>query len=269
MRPPTRRALAQDLEALGLCLPHREGLLRHAREEILLLPIEGAGAEEVGQLGGWPSLPADLPWPRTSDGRALSFLARIELGALPLVDPDLPREGRLFVFFDTLGPEEGDDEAHGRALAIVWCRGGEAPPRPPPAEAEEFPSVPLRARRAWGPPRDPVAWPADPVAGEAWVERWNAVAPEARLLGHPDTLQEAMEGQCEARASGLDPAAQGGRLALDDPRRARWTLLLQLASDGAAGFSFGAGSGRLYVWIPRAALRAQDFGAALAIVQDT
>lgn len=107
MRPPTRETLADDLQALGLCLPHREGLLRHAREEILLLPIEGAGAEEVGQLGGWPSLPVDLPWPRSPDGRALSFLARIELGALHEVDADLPREGRLLVFVDTLGPEEG------------------------------------------------------------------------------------------------------------------------------------------------------------------
>lgn len=107
------------------------------------------------------------------------------------------------------------------------------------------------------------------MAGEAWVERWNLVAPEARPLGHPDTVQEAMEGQCEARATGRGPEPEGGRLALDDPRRARWALLLQLASDGAAGFGFGAGSGRPYVWIPRAALRAGDFGAALAMVQDT
>jgi len=181
----------------------------------------------------------------------------------------VPREGTLSFLYVTIRHPPGDAPGDEASLAVRWSAHKPLRRRDSHPDAEEFPEHALTATVAWGPPRDPVAWPADEAAGEAFVNTWNGEAPEAKLLGHPDTLQEAMEGVCESLSRGDVPAVDAGRVALDDPRRDRWVLLLQLGSDGAAEFSFGSGSGRLYVWIPRDALRARDFSRARALGQDT
>lgn len=264
MRPASRDALARALDALGVTAAHRDALLLHARPEIALTlaPVEAPiGASKIG---GAPDLPDDTPWPADREARPLSFIAQLDLGTLPVIDDDFPREGALSFFYDTIRQPAEDG-----SVTVLWNVQNPLRRREIVFDTEEFPEHTLTATVAWGPPRDPVAWPADETAGEAFVNTWNGEAPEAKLLGHPDTVQEAMEGVCEAHARGETPAVDAGRLALDDPRRDRWVLLLQLGSDGAAGFSFGSGSGRLYVWISREALRARDFSGVRAFVQDT
>ena len=269
MRPASRDALARALDALGLTGAHRDALLRHARPEVVLVPAPGEPPVGASKLGGAPDLPAGAPWPAGGDGRPLTFLAQLDLAALPEVDPDLPRDGTLSFFWDTVGQPPGDAPGAPTGLAVRWSPPQPLQRRAPAPDADGLPERALTAAVAWGPPRDPVAWPADEVAGEAFVNAWCGEAPEAKLLGHPDTLQEAMEGLCDALDGGEPPARDAGRPALDDPRRDRWALLLQLGSDGAAELCIGSGSGRLYVWISRAALRARDFAAARALVQDT
>jgi uncharacterized protein YwqG len=269
MRPLTRDALAQGLGDLGLTDAHRDTLLAHARPELTLALTTDDVPAGASKIGGAPDLPDDTSWPTDRDAHALSFVAQLDLASLPAMDHDLPREGTLSFFYDTVRQPPGDAPGDEASLAVIWNAPKPLRRRGSHPDAEEFPECVVTATVAWGPPRDPVAWPTDEAAGEAFVNAWVGEAPEAKLLGHPDTLQEAMEGVCEALSRGDIPAVDAGRLALDDPRRDRWVLLLQLASDGAAAFSFGSGSGRLYVWIPRDALHARDFSRARALVQDT
>ena len=259
MRPASRDDLALALDAL----------LRRARPELELHLTPDDVPVGASKIGGAPDLPDDASWPVDRDARPLSFVAQLDLASLPAVDGDLPREGTLSFFYDTVRQPPGDAPGDEASLAVCWSGQKPLRRRDTHSDAEEFPACVVTATIAWGPPRDPVAWPADEAAGEAFVNTWNGEAPEAKLLGHPDTLQEAMEGVCESLSRGEPPARDAGRLALDAPRRDRWVLLLQLGSDGAAEFSFGSGSGRLYVWIPRDALRARDFSRARALVQDT
>ena len=269
MRPLTRDELSQALHALGLTDAHRDALLTHARREMELATSPDDLPIGASKIGGAPDLPDDDPWPTDPQGRALSFVAQLDLATLPAVDDDLPREGTLCFFYDTIRQPPGDSRDDAGGLAVRWSAQKPLGRRECHPEAEKFPPHAVAATVAWGPPRDPVAWPREQTAGEAFVNAWNGEAPEAKLLGHPDTLQEAMEGRCDALARGELPVVGAGRLALDDARRDRWVLLLQLGSHGVAEFSFGSGSGRLYVWIPRDALRARDFSRARALVQDT
>lgn len=269
MRPTSRDALARALGALGITDAHRDALLTHARPEVALALAPDEVPVGASKIGGAPGLPDDTSWPVDRDGRPLAFVAQLDLASLPVVDDDLPREGTLSFFYDTVRQPSGDAPGDEASLAVIWSVQKPLRCRDSHPDAEEFPAHAVSATVAWGPPRDPVAWPTDEAAGEAFVNAWVGEAPEAKLLGHPDTLQEAMEGVCEALSRGEEPTVDAGRLALDDPRRDRWVLLLQLGSDGAAEFSFGSGSGRLYVWIPREALRARDFSRARALVQDT
>jgi uncharacterized protein YwqG len=269
VRPASRDALARALDALGIDDAHRDELLARARPEVVLALAPSDAPVGASKIGGAPDLPDDTSWPVDREGRPLSIVAQLDLASLPAIDRDLPREGTLSFFYDTVGQPPGDAPGDEASLAVVWNAPKPLRRRDSHPDAEEFPERALTPTVAWGPPRGPVAWPTDEAAGEAFVNAWVGEAPEAKLLGHPDTLQEAMEGVCEALSRGDIPAVDAGRLALDDPRRDRWVLLLQLGSDGAAAFSFGSGSGRLYVWIPRDALRARDFSRARALVQDT
>ena len=269
MRPSSRDALARALGALGINDAHRDTLLTHARPEVALALAPDDVPVGASKIGGAPDLPDDASWPVDRDARPLSFVAQLDLASLPAVDGDLPREGTLSFFYDTVRQPTGDAPGDAASLAVRWSAQKPLRRWDTHPDAEEFPACVVTATVAWGPPRDPVAWPADEAAGEAFVNAWVGDAPEAKLLGHPDTLQEAMEGVCEALSRGDVPAVNAGRLTLDDALRDRWVLLLQLGSDGAAAFSFGRGSGRLYVWIPRDALRARDFSRARAVVQDT
>jgi uncharacterized protein YwqG len=269
MSATSRLALADTLRSLGIDEVHRDALLASARPEVVLTLAPDDGPAGASKLGGAPDLPEDTSWPVDREGRPLAFVAQLDLASLPAVDDDLPREGTLSIFYDTVRQPPGDGPGDEASLAVIWRAQKPLRRRDSPPDAEAFPERAITPTVAWGPPRDPVAWPTDEVAGEAFVNAWVGEAPEAKLLGHPDALQEAMEGVCEALARGEEPASDVGRLALDDPRRDRWVLLLQLGSDGAAAFSFGSGSGRLYVWMPRDALRARDFSRARALVQDT
>ncbi len=70
------------------------------------LPPEGTSEPATHHFGGKPLLPASFAWPRTTHGRALAFVAQIDLGALPPND-ELPHEGLLAFFADAYGCTDG------------------------------------------------------------------------------------------------------------------------------------------------------------------
>lgn len=80
-------------------------------------------------LGGRPTLPAGLDWPRTSDGTPLHFLAQIDCSELPSSDNVLPTSGVLF-FFARIDEEmiwgEGDPKDDCRVLFAPQSGPGES-----------------------------------------------------------------------------------------------------------------------------------------------
>jgi hypothetical protein len=112
---------------------------------VLISPVYPPGSNDLNafsHLGGVPSLPEGMEWPRAQNGSALHFLAQIDLSTLPasgIVDfqgkplPEFPREGALYFFADcaTYALWEQPQAAH-RVLYSPTCRG--ARPLQPPAD---------------------------------------------------------------------------------------------------------------------------------------
>ena len=167
MRPPSRDALARALDALGIADAHRDALLTHARPEVALTLAPDDVPVGASKIGGAPDLPDDASWPVDRDARPLSFVAQLDLASLPAVDDDLPREGTLSFFYDTVRQPPGDAPGDEASLAVIWNAQKPLRRRDSHPDAEEFPERALTPTVAWGPPRDPVAWPADEAAGEA------------------------------------------------------------------------------------------------------
>jgi hypothetical protein len=55
-----------------------------------------------GAFGATPRLPQEIAWPTATDGRALNFLAQVDLASLPTLPggSPLPRGGTLYFFAD-------------------------------------------------------------------------------------------------------------------------------------------------------------------------
>ena len=96
-------------------------------------PPDSNDLNKFSHLGGVPSLPQGVEWPRAPNGAALHFLAQIGLTTVPpsgIVDfqgkplPEFPREGALYFFADcaTFGLWEQPEAAH-RVLYSPNCRG--------------------------------------------------------------------------------------------------------------------------------------------------
>jgi hypothetical protein len=115
------------------------------RSGVLISPVYPPSSDDLNSfshLGGVPSLPDGLQWPRAPDGATLHFLAQIDLSTLPaggIVDfqgkplPEFPRQGALYFFADcaTFGLWKQPDAAH-RVLYSPTCRG--VCPLQPPAD---------------------------------------------------------------------------------------------------------------------------------------
>jgi uncharacterized protein YwqG len=109
-----------------------------------------------------------------------------------------------------------------------------------------------------------------------WKIERHAYSPEDerqpihRLLGYPQTIQGDMQLECQLASHGLylgtpsdyrDPRAAALRAGAPD-----WRLLLQVDTDDVAETEWGDG-GRVYYWLPAAALARRDFSAAWLILQ--
>lgn len=107
------------------------------------------GPKTQSRLGGLPSLPAGIDWPRqTASGTPLHFLAQIDLSEMPptpldaaIDDARLPSRGMLYFFADIeeemlwgWGDERGDDYAASRVIFAEMP----GPDRAPPADIPEI-----------------------------------------------------------------------------------------------------------------------------------
>jgi hypothetical protein len=142
-------------------------------------PPESKDLDRFSHLGGVPSLPPGLEWPRTANGAALHFLAQIDLATVPpsgIVDfqgrplPEFPRKGALYFFADcaTFGIWEHPEAAH-RVLYSPNYRGMRPVPPPDDLAAHNAPDAPvlLNTQRPYFPrlrPRPMILLPHVPIS---------------------------------------------------------------------------------------------------------
>ena len=91
-----RGKLAEGLLAHGVSVAAVARAIDDAADAVALLALGDDGRRS--RLGGRPELPPRAGWPTGPDGAPMSFIARIDLGDLPDLEP-LPREGVLLVYW--------------------------------------------------------------------------------------------------------------------------------------------------------------------------
>jgi uncharacterized protein YwqG len=225
---------------------------------------------------------------RTSEPAPLAFIAQVDLvevwRAGP-VDPDIPREGRLLLFYDIdqrPGGYKPTDTTGARLIYDLTSAEGLRRVEPPSELAELIEEATLPAQScvligAISPPfygsPDWDACSLREMSDETVRNWWSDITADGhdhRIGGHPLQIQGDMQTTCALVSNGLDlgdgtawksKAAQ--RL---KPDAVNWVLLMQIASDEEADMMWGD-VGNLYVWIHRDALRARRFEEARVILQ--
>ena len=265
--------------------------MAHAVDKLVLPSIRisatPAGEDSIpvgaSKLGGLPDLPTMFEWPELN-GAPMSFIAQICLDDLRGIDgaQALPPAGMLWFFYDAAQETYGADPADraGRQLFYVdYLSSGQlhrvAAPEALATEALFHACAVTFANELTLPER-----PQTEVPTLLWspqdqkrYETLYAIFPskeahtttQHRLLGHPDTIQDDMRGQCQLMANGVGSS--------DDPRAVallqdanNWQLLLQVDSDDAAGMQW-ANTGMLYFWIKRADLALHNFDNTWVVLQ--
>jgi uncharacterized protein YwqG len=255
----------------------------------VILTTHGASDQASGpgsRLGGLPTLPASLSWPRRDD-TSLAFIAQIDLGATPGIAAaeGFPPDGLLLFFYDAEQSTWGFDPKDAGSFAVIYV--------PEPAIASpvtDWPGdLPEHARYV----------PFELVSkGTVTLPPWESVLIEELNLepeqldayqnlleklsgddfsssrgllgGYPDQIQGDMMLECALVAAGL---YCGDATAYRDPRlpvfrkHAReWRLLLQVPSAEEAGMMWGD-LGCLYYWIREDDLKARRFDRSWMILQ--
>lgn len=222
---------------------------------------------------------------RTGESAPLQFIAQVELADVWLtgpVDPDIPREGRLFFFYDTdhrPGGDKPEDIAGARLIYDLTPTHSLKRASPPTELSARKRTAGFRPQRCalhaamWPPYFGSPEWNACEIKAkaektvDAWWYEVTADGHDHRLGGHPLQIQGNMQIQCALVSQGLDLSAWNSKAAERlKPDAANWLLLLQIASDDRARMMWGD-VGNLYVWIHRDALRARRFEEARVILQ--
>jgi hypothetical protein len=151
-------------------IAREEGLGEHAEDlvgcvragwRLDLDPDGDPGAPGVTKLGGHPDLAAGESWPHNSRGIAMTFLAQIDCGALPAVDPEW---------------SDPPPWPRGTCLLRVFADLVDNPIEPGPARVLAVPSGGALARTVAPPLPEP--WPG---GGE-----WDELPPEMRYRTLPE-----------------------------------------------------------------------------------
>lgn len=234
----------------------------------------------ASRFGGAPDVPAGFEWP-TWNGRPLSFLAQLDLAALPPA-PGLPRDGWLLFFYDTQDMPWGFDPADQGCARVVHVGGPrEALGRATaPDGAQAWPPCAVEGFPAWDlPDASDEQCELDLLDDEERFDAWQALGAHLRgsggiehhLLGYPQPIQDEMRLQCQLVTNGL---YCGNSTGYEDPRAEvlaegakEWRLLLQLDSDEEGPGWMWGDLGRLYWWIRESDLAARRFDATWLVLQ--
>ena len=256
-----RRVLVRALDANGMSSEGVAAAMEHVRTAVVLL--EDRDGDRRSRIGGPPQLPPGIDWPRDPDGRPLTFIATIDLGENPPLDP-LPERGTLLVFWSEryFELERMDFRV---ATRVFWV-----PDRVQPVEARtpegaaEYDAVPLS-----GVPM--------PVLGE--LEHIEVPERDSDALF---AVYDGLSYQYSHQLLGASRDIQGPVLdeipywfeqGYEETRRdytaeelagEGWMLLAQIDSTGDLMFG---DVGSLYLVIPETDLNARRFDRILGIMQ--
>jgi hypothetical protein len=217
------------------------------------------------RLGGDPLLPPGEAWPHAPDGRPLTFVAALDLAAVPPLPP-LPDAGVLLVFWDTRFHEL--DRMDFVAATRVFLVPPDAPPVPAatPDEAERFGPFPLAAARMPFPPPDAALdGHEDLPDGVPGYELDDALAQEYgdRLLGAERPIQGPVLDEVSSWFEQGFPETRE-RFSADELAGEGWAFLAQIGEPD--GLRFGD-VGALYLVLPRVDLEAGRFDRVMGIMQ--
>lgn len=270
------------------------GGLKRSSAAVTLSP-----AENLSRFGGEPDLPADFEWPRyfgkscandVEAERPLAFIAQIDLSQARLGGGLLPESGLLSFFYELESSPWGfDPKDAGCARVYYFPEGSELSRRAFPKELAEECRLPafgmsFKAEDTVPEYENFVETPQ----GAALVKKYGLDYDDyyeacaqlgfeekegvTRLLGWPETIQGAMEYECEAVSRGIymgRPADIPSEIEADIRRKsAEWTLLFQLASVDFGGYELMFGDlGTLYFWIRRQDLAQRRFDRVWLVLQ--
>ena len=222
---------------------------------------------------------------RTGNPAPLQFIAQVDLAEIwstGPVDPDIPREGRLLLFYDTDHRPGGDRPADITGARLIHdltptdALGRASPPAELSARKQTAGFRPQRCvlhAGIWPPYFGSPEWNACEIKAKAektvkaWWYEVTRDGHDHRFGGHPLQIQGDMQTECALVSQGLDLSAWNSKAAERlKSDAANWLMLLQIASDDRAGMMWGD-VGNLYVWIHRDALRARRFEEARVIMQ--
>ncbi|WP_210494721.1 YwqG family protein [Patulibacter sp. SYSU D01012] len=257
-----RAAVARALQAHGLPAALAGRYVDRMVDGIALSP-DGATDPRL-RIGGDPLLPPDEPWPHAPDGRPLSFVAALDLAAVPPLAP-LPRAGVLLVFWDTAFHElERMDFVAATRVFLVPPEHAPVPAATPDG-AERAAGVPQAATVVPFPAPDATLDTDDVPDGVPAYELDDALQQEYgdRLLGAERPIQGPVLDEVPYWLVQGFPATRE-RYSAAELAGEGWAFLAQLGEPD--GLRFGD-VGALYLVLPRADLQAGRFDRVMGILQ--
>ncbi|MFB9179752.1 DUF1963 domain-containing protein [Dactylosporangium sucinum] len=242
--------------------------LRLPAVSLVPVPVGDVLTPIVGQLGGEPALPDDVPWPVTDDGRPLYHVATVDCAALPTAGAGLPDRGHLLFFVDEALFEDDadpDEPPPPGAARLVHVPAGQAVRRrATPAQGNAYDRTRLAARACVTAPAgdhpavfqalgDAVTEPGHPLQALRFAAALAGPEPDHRLGGHPQPLRDSVEFDAAAASLGgaagwRDPALRAEAL--------RWRLLAQF-DRGDPDIAWHGDDAVLLYWL----IRADDLAA--------
>lgn len=261
--------------------------IEHAAQMSLRLvskPVKKEGDIPLGQtkMGGSPDLPLRSQWPER-DGVPLSFLMQVNLAEAraELKGTDLPEDGRLYFFHDSVADPEGRGPEEASAWKIVYRsakntqlkRAVVPPPKTKKGKTVVYKPVALTLQKELSLPSPGShvlrGLELGPAEIDAYGEFFEEVSKIRKLSQKPRTVHRLL-GFPDFSGTDVSRKAQYGSLGKfvnlerPVPKIERgvedWVLLCQLDGDKDAKMQFGKGE-RLYFMMRRAALEGGDFAA--------
>ncbi|HEX2836748.1 MAG TPA: YwqG family protein [Phycisphaerales bacterium] len=279
----------ERIKAVGL-QPFEDRIVSLSRPCVRLARCRVQQAELApldSRLGGDPHLPVGFEWPFWS-GVPLGHIATVRLSAASKYDASglLPRQGLLYFWYDLSEQPWGYRESHAGSALVTYVADEDTPltlQAMPMVRADEYADLDriretdrhpckVEFEQGWTIPngewlRAYQAQDKKLVENEEfWTLHCDLTKPRKHyLLGHPQPEQGPMENQVRCVTKDLEPWRNSPENSLK--KDLEWQLLFQVGTDeDGPGWMWGD-AGKLYYWIPRAALRAADFSKVWLILQ--
>jgi uncharacterized protein YwqG len=232
------------------------------------------------RLGGEVLAGPGFVWPRADDGTPLCLVGQLNCDQINATfgEPVLP-DGSLLTFFYDAEEQRawGFDPGDSQYWKVVVSDLASATAVEAPDGATTFNSLQMNAQRVltvpalWEPPLEALRAADD---DGVWVifnklDRRDE-APNHRVFGWPEPMQNPMQLECQLVSNGI---YMGGRYDHQDPRveglragASDWLLLWQIDSDDDVGWMWGD-VGTMYYWIRRDDLAAGEFDRVWMVLQ--